>query len=73
MIAYGPSLSIAGEASSCFRTPARPPCSPWRTVTTKSGPTKIMISPVSTISRALTIDNVLDVFHVLSTRNNVLS
>ena len=44
-----------------LRTPASPPCSPWRTVTTKSGPTKIMISPVSTISRASGHRLVLDV------------
>ena len=37
--------------------------SPWRTVMTKSGPVKIMISPVSTTSLAWSDRFVFDVFH----------
>ncbi|SKT77475.1 Uncharacterised protein [Mycobacteroides abscessus subsp. abscessus] len=57
MTAYGPRRMWSGSESICARTLANPLWSPWRTVTTKSPPTKIMISPVSTISRADEIES----------------
>ena len=69
----GPSRNRSGSASSSLRSPVNPLKSPCRTVTTKFGPTKIMISPVSTISRASATDSWGTYCTVLSTRNNVSS
>src|SRR5215213_5220663 len=49
-IASGPRRRCSGSASSCLRTPPRSGASPWRTLTTKSSPTKRWTSPNSTLS-----------------------
>jgi hypothetical protein len=65
--------NCSGLVSNCWRKPVNPRKSPWRTVTTKSGPTKIMMSPVSTISRASATDSCGTYCTFLSTRNSVSS
>ena len=65
MTPIGPCSSTWARSSRSRRESARSMPSPWRTVTTKSWPTNMLISPVSTASSASTYQS------VLRTRNSV--